>query len=247
MGEKTQIPELSIKKPILLLNERVKVGVLPKGAFVESLIIDAVEVIYSPRRDNPKRGGIPILGPTPGPIENTPWAHLYPSIPSHGTDRKLLWKVDGSTSNKVTLSRTLRPKKFLFVGKLQIDIELLKNGLSISKTIINMENKPRETGHAFHPYFSTDGGVNFEQEEIIRNHPLEEGKAVIIKPGLPTIKYTKDGETYIIEASPPPTQTLLWSDKPDLYEAIEPWWSEIGKGIVIGPRESKTFTLKITK
>lgn len=230
-----------------LSNKRVNVEIDPQGAFLNSVIIDRKEVIYKRKDDNPGRGGVPILGPTPGPVKGSLWENLYPNMPNHGIDRKVLWSVSEARKNEVVLKRTMGPKEFLFVGEIAIKFKLLKDGVSISKVITNFEEKSREIGNGFHPYFTTMKNSRFSPDIINKLHPLTPGKAEIIKPGISEVTINTDNDSYLISASPEPVQTVVWSDKPDLYECIEPWWSEEGKGDVLEPNETKTYTLKIRK
>ena len=89
--------------------------------------------------------------------------------------------------------------------------------------------------------------MNFEPKIIADIHPLQEGKAEIVKPGLAEVRYRMNGDKYLIEASPDPIQTVIWTDNSKLYECIEPWWAEKGKGDIVGPKQTKTYTLKISK
>lgn len=238
---------LNTLETITINNSRVRAEVKPQGAFLESLSIDGKEIIYKPLKENPGRGGIPILGPTPGHIKDRAWEHLYPNMPTHGIDRKVLWNIVEVAEDRVIFSRQIGPKEFLFSGAISVKISLLDNGVSISKIITNNEDKPREIGHGFHPYFTVTKDVSYKPQKIELLHPLTPGKAEIIKPGIASITITDSTDIYTIEASPKPTQTVVWTDSPDKYECIEPWWAESGKGDILGPNESKTYTLLIRK
>ena len=243
--DKEQLPKEATE--IKLSNGRVEAMVSSQGAFLESLFIDEKEVVFKPRPDNPKRGGIPILGPTPGPIKEQDWEYLYPKMPSHGTDRTIIWDIDTEEKNKISFKRLIGPKEFLFAGEIKVTIELLDHGIKITKSITNYEEKPRQIGHGFHPYFSVNEDTEFTPQEIAELHPLENEKAEIITPGIETVQIKQDEDEYEVVAKPRPVQTVVWTDDKTKYECVEPWWGRIGKGITIGPRETKTFTLEITK
>lgn len=51
----------------------------------------------------------------------------------------------------------------------------------------------------------------------------------------------------MVKSSPIPMTTAFWSDKPEVYEAIEPWAANLGKGDIIGPFETKEYVMEITK
>jgi D-hexose-6-phosphate mutarotase len=234
-------------EPILLHNSCVSAEVSPLGAFVNSLAIDGNEVVFARKKENPKRGGIPVLGPTPGPVTGTGWENLYPKMPQHGKDREVLWKVENLTEATVTFERMLGPKEFLFNGKLTVEVELLENGLRISKLITNFEDKPREIGSAFHPYFAINGETKVGPDGIAKLYPPKAGKSEIIEPGLSLVTLNKNNVFYRIQSNPKPTSTLVWTDDPDQYVCIEPWWAEKGKGDIVGPSETKKYSLTITK
>lgn len=245
--ERPQIKEVPETETLNLKNDRVTASISSQGALLESLLIDGDEVVYQPREDNPKRGGIPVLGPTPGPTKGASWEHVYPEMPSHGTDRITNWDVVSRSERAVTLRRYVGPNEFLFAGKLEVSVELVENGLILTKSITNHEDKPREIGHAFHPYFAVGTDTTFQPQTIADHHPLTNGEATIVSPGEPVVYMQRGQSRYVIEANPNPVQTVIWTDNQNLYECIEPWWAEIGAGITIGPRETKTFSLKILK
>lgn len=240
-SEKTPIDTLKLS------NERVEMEIDPQGAFLKSLEIDGKEIIYQPRDNKPGRGGIPILGPTPGPVKDNRWEYLYPNMPSHGADRKVLWSISKQKDNEIVLKRTIGPKEFLFAGEVEIKLKILEDGASISKVITNHEEKPREIGHGFHPYFPINPNTTFSPDIINNLHPITPGKSEIVKPGVSIIEMRMDKEQYSMTASPNPTQTVVWSDNPELYECIEPWWAEGGRGDTIKPNEKKTYSLEIRK
>ena len=242
-------PKEDKKNPesICLQNDRVTVSISPIGAFVESVYIDSDEVVYKPKKDAPGRGGVQVLGPTPGPVAGQSWEHLYPNMPSHGTDRKHAWDVLEQNERKAVFQRFIGPNEFLFVGVEEVEVTLLDDGVLISKTITNHEEKPREIGHAFHPYFAVTEKTTYQPEQIAELYPLTNGEAKILDPGVSECTFTRDEKTYLVEAQPQPESTVVWTDRGDAYTCIEPWWAKLGKGVTIGPLETKTFTLKIVR
>lgn len=246
----TENPDSSEEKKIesiSLMNDRVVVEVSTKGAFVKSLKIDGKDVIFSPTKENPRRGGIPILGPTPGHPKGSRWENLYPNMPTHGTDRNEVWTVNDQTDTNVVLQRVVGPKDFLFNGLLEVRVQLLASGLRILKSVTNLEDKPREIGSAFHPYFSVDEETEIAPDEVASYYPLKSGESEIIKPGVANVRIKNRAGSFRIDAEPEPTTTVVWSDNPGAYTCIEPWWAESGEGDVVGPRETKTYSLVIAK
>ncbi len=237
----------SVPESVILANNRVQIEVRFFGAFLKSLFIDGEEVIYTPR-DDPGRGGNPILGPTPGPVIGESWERLYPNMPSHGTDRRVLWQVESVSETAVVLGRNIGPDEFLFAGRHEIRFELLSNGVRITKATTNYESKPREIGHGFHPYFATlDEEFVFDQKEAADKHPLEPKVPAILRPGLKVVSFTRGDSRFMIKSRPIPMSTAFWSDRPDVYEAIEPWAADLGIGDIIGPLETKEYVMEIRK
>ena len=247
MAEQVFSDENLTIEPILLRNDHVSAEIDPKGAFVNSLIIDGDTTIFPRNVDNPKRGGIPILGPIPGPIVGTTWENIYPKMHQHGSDRETVWDAFSVTKTGVILERLIGAKEFLFNGRLIIKFNLLDKGIEISRSITNFEDKPREIGSAFHPYFTFNRDSVVGPAGIAKLFPLTSGKSVIIKPGISLVTLSRESISYKIIAKPQPHITLLWTDNPDKYVCLEPWWAEKGKGDIIGPRETKKYTLKIIK
>ncbi|MBU1200565.1 hypothetical protein KJ953_03460 [Patescibacteria group bacterium] len=103
MTELIRKESLSGPEILVLKSERVRAEIQTDGADLKSLTVDGKEIIFSPKLDNLKRGGVPVLGPTPGPVVGTEWEHIYPNLPSHGTDRKTNWQVEQAHEGKIFL------------------------------------------------------------------------------------------------------------------------------------------------
>ncbi|MBU1071116.1 hypothetical protein KKG65_01750 [Patescibacteria group bacterium] len=252
MTESQRKELLSVPEVLVLKNDRVQTEVHIEGADLKSLVIDGEEIIFSPKLENLKRGGVPVLGPTPGPIKGTDWEHLYPKLPSHGTDRTISWQVDQFDEGKIVLKRFLGPNEFLFAGEIQMEIALLDDGVKIAKRITNFEDKPREIGHALHPYLSKHGDeFDFDDEVVKKIHPLVNRESKVLSKsesnGMARVSYRVKDFGVVLEADPVPTQWVFWTDDLDKYECVEPWWAEVGKGDVVGSREIKEYSLIIRK
>ncbi|MFC1710447.1 hypothetical protein ACFL0F_02195 [Patescibacteria group bacterium] len=252
MSQETKNPIDLETKPIVLSNERVEMTIDSLGAFVNSLNIDGENVIYPRTAQNPQRGGIPILGPTPGPVNELYWKNFNMKIPSHGTDRITTWGICRNYDNTVTLSRFISPKEFNYPVKKEISYTLLEDGLEMSTIISNFSKPDLEIGHAIHPYFAVNKDCLSTNQEIInvflRSYP---GEATIIrsKPSqsFAQIELFAEDNKYLLENNPPPLCVVIWTDKPEDYTCIETWHADMGRGIVIKGQSSTLITSSIRK
>ncbi|HBC72965.1 MAG: hypothetical protein UX91_C0006G0158 [Candidatus Amesbacteria bacterium GW2011_GWB1_47_19] len=235
---------------ICLRNDRVEAEVDPKGAFVNRLSIDGETVLFPRTSELPKRGGIPVLGPTPGKVAGTEWGHLYSDerMPQHGTDRVILWEIANMGDAQLRLRRYIGPAEFHFAGRKDIDIKLIESGLSMVTTIVNHTGSPKEIGHGLHPYFDTSHGFDVTTAGLADYFPLEPGKAVVTDGrGLGRIEMVIGGSNFVMETNPDPVKILLWSDKPDQYVCVEPWHADRGSGIIIPAEGSLQISTVIRK
>ena len=235
---------------LVLKNSRVEVEIDPRGAFVNRLVIDGQDVLYPRTLDNPKRGGIPVLGPTPGPVEGTGWGNLYSPqrMPSHGTDRLVDWTVSKQSADSITLSRFIGPSEFDFAGVKEYEIKLLGSGLQIVATITNHTDSPKEIGHALHPYLDAREGFSVETQELQPHFPLTPKKSVKLDgQGLSSVDFTIGANKYSMETDPGPVKWILWSDKPEDYVCIEPWYAGLGSGVLVSGESSSDFSVVIQK
>lgn len=232
-----------LERAVVLRNQSAEAKIYPQGAFLSSLAIEDKHIIFPPTKEKPGRGGIRLLGPTPGPIKDTFWESLYPNMPSHGTDRKVSWSIQMMKPESILMQRSLGPAEFLFTGMVTIQHQLLKDGYVLQKTVENWEDKPRNIGTAFHPYFSLDERLKFSIDGL---YPLKDGDARIVSP-IPLFRVIGENGVYEVKSDPRPTQTVVWTDNANQYVCIEPWWAEIGNGDTIPPRGRKNYSMSIMR
>ena len=111
------------------------------------------------------RGGIPVLFPSPGKLEQDIWHHgpRTGGMKQHGFARNLPWSVSKQASNAVTL--TLAANAFTLAQypwpfRVELQIELRGTCLTLDTRVTNMGNEPMPYGLGFHPYFRVTDKVH---------------------------------------------------------------------------------------
>lgn len=115
------------------------------------------------------RGGIPVLFPSPGKLENDRWARdgKSGSLKQHGFARNTGWKFVGTQTNDhaaLTLhleSSTETLANYPWPFAVDLTFSLLKNVLRIEIKVANTGTEPMPYGFGFHPYFLAD----FQEKE----------------------------------------------------------------------------------
>ncbi len=155
------IPELALR------DDDAEVTVAPsRGALVTRFFDGTREILYLDRAsflDTSKnvRGGIPVLFPSPGKLENDRWSRNGKSgaLKQHGFARNAAWKVaqtDVSTRAQATLaldSSEETRKEYPFDFRVELTFSLRAPTLRIGITVENKSAEPMPYGFGFHPYF----------------------------------------------------------------------------------------------
>lgn len=244
-------------KPIILRNNLVTANIDAFGGFVNSLRIDGINILWRrfPLAEfgqvSRKRGGIPVLGPTPGPVKDTAWIEkgVPVTMPQHGTDRRVEWEVTELYGDMVVLERIIPESEFgIGASHKTARFTLLPTGVGLSATILNLEDHPIEVGHAWHPYFRRWGlEITGKLAQKIAGQDLS--KAVIV-PGSEIgneIALKFGGQALRILTHTTPLNWVVWSDCQNRYIAIEPWWAGIGQGVQVGPGQEESFSMSIIR
>jgi galactose mutarotase-like enzyme len=202
-----------------------------RGGLVTSLSINNTEILYLDREtfdDLTKnvRGGIPLLFPNAGPLKGG----LY-NLPQHGFARRMRWNTIVQNQKSITLQ--LLPteetmKNYPFDFELKLTVEVDKNKLTHSMTVINTGDKPMPTAYGTHPYFAIP---QEEKQRLITNienfNPkevnwMEEIDKPFINPGL--IKVQMPGREITIENDPNIFEfAIIWHQAGKNFICIEPW------------------------
>jgi galactose mutarotase-like enzyme len=135
---------------------RSLVEVVPeRGGLITRFVVDGREVLYLDRatladRQKNVRGGIPVLFPSPGKLENDRWARdgREGTFAQHGFARNVPWRVEGE-STLVLDTNPLWPWPF----ELQHHVSLRGRTLRIDQRLTNRSESRMPFGIGFHPYF----------------------------------------------------------------------------------------------
>jgi galactose mutarotase-like enzyme len=150
---------------ITLQREHAEVKIAPqRGAIVTSFRVRDRELLYLDQatfndRSKNVRGGIPLLFPSPGKLENDHWQHAGQSgdLNQHGFARNLSWQIDGSVAaSRATLAieadgQTLQVYPWRFSA--QVTYSLEPTTLELRFAITNQDTNPMPFALGLHPYF----------------------------------------------------------------------------------------------
>lgn len=132
-----------------------------RGAIVTGLSVDGREVLYLDRatfEDPTKnvRGGIPILFPFAGRLENDRFLPAHTTIPQHGFGRNRAWAVTGKDERKIVCalepdaaSRSVYPYEF----RAEQSCRIIPRGVLVELRIRNRGDRPFPVAPGWHPYF----------------------------------------------------------------------------------------------
>jgi galactose mutarotase-like enzyme len=137
-----------------------------RGALVTGFFDGARELLFLDRdsfldRSKNVRGGIPVLFPSPGKLENDAWARegRTGSLKQHGFARNSSWKVlRRGTGERAELTlglessaETLRDYPWPF--RVELTFALREKTLRIEIQLFNTGSESMPYGFGFHPYF----------------------------------------------------------------------------------------------
>ena len=143
-----------------------------RGGMVFSLRFEEREYLYLDQAtfDDPSknvRGGIPILFPICGPLDQGVWnfeGGQY-HMPQHGLARQAVWEVLGQGSDWVEVGlkwsdQTLTQYPFRF--ELKVHYSVVGRTLTIRHTHGNQGSEPMPFQSGLHPYFRLEGPLSWE-------------------------------------------------------------------------------------
>lgn len=221
-----------------------------RGAIVTSFRVAQRELLYLDEatfNDSSKnvRGGIPVLFPSPGKLDNDRWSRDGKSgeLKQHGFARNLAWQVKTHTATSATLtlaSSATTLHGFPWEFKASLTYSVAANALRIDFHVTNASDSPMPMAFGLHPYFLvTDklrvriptratrafdnvakrvvsfAGFDLTQNEVDL-HLLDHGDS----QGILEI----DEATQIkIETSPQFVRWIVWTVAGKDYVCLEPW------------------------
>jgi len=264
---------------ITLRRDHTAVVIAPeRGAIVTSFRVHDRELLYLDEatlndRSKNVRGGIPILFPTPGKLQDDRFACAGRTgeLKQHGFARNLEWHPDALDDSAATLSiaandETFRAYPWRF--KASARFEVAEGSLTMRFAITNQDSSAMPFAFGLHPYFlvhdkararvptsakqafdnvkKTVGpfsGFDFTQGEV-DIHLLDHNSArAALEVG---------DQTITIEGSPELTRWVIWSIPGKEFICLEPWSApgnalNTGEGVItLAPGERRELWVKIT-
>lgn len=242
------------KDKIELWFDGTKVSFSTDGGNLEKFSVGGRDILYSDNfieinGEKKKRGGIPILFPWAGALEN---------LPQHGFARDMEWEIIEKKPDKISLKledneQTLKIFPYHFLNELKV--ELSDKELSYSLNVFNKDCKDMPIAFGLHPYFKIPADFKNLKTNIVgfepRNYELTKTLFFPIQsveiniPNWALIKLNFSGGFERREA-----RLAIWSDKTD-YLCVEPWSTPLGgflkenERMIILPGEKAEFNLKI--
>jgi galactose mutarotase-like enzyme len=228
-----------------------EVAIAPhRGAIVTSFRVAERELLYLDEatfNDPSKnvRGGIPVLFPSPGKLENDRWACAGTSgeLKQHGFARNSSWQVAAHSASSATLTlasnvETLSGFPWAFQAKLIYSVAA--SALRIEFRVINASDSPMPMAFGLHPYFlvgdkarvqiSTHATRAFDNvlKRIVPFTRFDltqtEVDLHLLDHGSTRGVLERDDESQIaIETSPQFVRWVVWTVAGKDYVCLEPW------------------------
>jgi len=215
--------------------------VSPLGARVQALIINGESILREDDGSNPKRSGIPILGPIVDANCGI-WPKIAPNMPQHGTDRITNWEVTEETATSLTFKRTYDGIDHPLMGEAMIRIAIdTPHTFTIERKTTHRGTFAVPLGTGLHTYFLPL--AQFSGLDVF----TVENKKTYLLPGAEEVTMVLDGNRYIIRTEPATIHTVVWTENGHDHICVEPWWAEIGNAPMIKPGETRIELYSISR
>jgi galactose mutarotase-like enzyme len=265
---------------ITLQHEHAQARIAPqRGAIVTSFRVRDRELLYLDQatfndRSKNVRGGIPLLFPSPGKLENDRWQYAGRSseMKQHGFARNLSWEVEGALdAARVTLAleasaETLQMYPWRFSTRVRYTIEAA--ALEIRFIIANRDTTPMPFALGLHPYFLVDDKAQAHVATHATRAFDNVAKRVVpfdgfdfthgevdmhlLDHGSSSAVLRAGVDSISIECSPEFQRWVIWSVPGKDFICLEPWSApgnalNTGAGvIVLQPDEERELCVKIS-
>jgi galactose mutarotase-like enzyme len=258
----TAFPEIELE----LAN--VKATISPKrGGIVTGLEVDGTQLLFMDRTtfEDPSksvRGGIPLLFPFAGKIENDQLNITRTNIPQHGFARNKEWKA--TKQGKSGLLLELEPDAqireiYPWLFRLEYNLMLTERGLHMELMVDNMGQHPMPIALGWHPYFQCAA----DKKEQVRGdtpalpsgfiHDHSDVNFGIIPPpqSHPTFSIPDLGQIKITFA-PLMRYLQIWSIPGRDFICLEPFIGapnliNTAQSHMVPPNEARTYWMRIEK
>jgi galactose mutarotase-like enzyme len=194
------------------------------------------------------RGGVPVLFPSPGPLEGGRFVCGGKSgaMKQHGFARNVAWRVTGTDRRSVTLAleddettRAQFPWRFALTYRYALDGARLR----IEQRIENRGEDPMPYAAGFHPYFFVSDGAkarariptgatrawdNVAKRDIALVGPIDLTQAEVdlhlVDHGKPEAELDLgDGARVVVSGSDAYRRWVIWTLRGKDFVCLEPW------------------------
>ena len=251
---------------ITIYHGEVKASVAPaRGALVSALQVGTKQVLYLDRatfEDETKnvRGGIPVLFPYAGKLENGTLKATGTEMGQHGFGRNRAWQVKERKPwlvRMVLMHEESDRKAFPFKFVAEQSCTILPRGLQVELCVLNTGDKTMPVSPGWHPYFScpaADKGklkalaASVDQSQFSNDREFDFG--VTAPPhGRANFEVPRLG-TLTLSFSPEMRHLQFWSQPGKDFVCIEPFTGpnntiNTDQRVDIPPGSAHTFCMKI--
>ena len=223
-----------------------------RGGIITNWVSNDREILYFDYRrflDNSKsiRGGIPILFPICGNLENNSlFGDNFLDLMQHGFARDQEWIYEFNQSNNnlsLILNDTEITRKYYpFLFKIKIEITLCIETLIFNIEIFNKSNTKMPLNFGLHPYFNISDFDNIKFIEYAKSCLNQNNNNLVktenflknLSKGIDLLMYSSGSTSFIDYGlkrkitliNPPPFDlSVIWSDPPRQMICMEPWTS----------------------
>jgi galactose mutarotase-like enzyme len=254
---------------ITLASGEVTVQVAPgRGGIVSGLAVGGSEVLYLDRAtlDDPTknvRGGIPILFPFAGKLEDERFRPAGTRMKQHGFGRNKPWTVRAKSGDALRLAllpddetRAQYPYDF----EVEYGVQVLPRGLQVELVVFNRGPKPLPVSPGWHPYFHCPAARKAEVTgDVPGLRPAEQfsdarefdfgleapanGRARFDLPGLGGLR---------LSFSPAMRHLQLWSQPGRDFVCLEPFYGpnntvNTDRRMDVPPGQARDFWMRIER
>ena len=251
-----------------------------RGALVKSFRVRGRELLYLDEAtfmDPAKnvRGGIPVLFPSPGKLEQDSWQQAGRSgvMKQHGFGRTLPWKVaatapDGRSATLSLESSESTLPQYPWAFEAEMEFALNAACLRITTRVRNTGTEAMPFGLGFHPYFQVGDKARVAvSTNATRAYDSVAKQAIafagfdltaaevdvrLLDHSLQSSELSLgDGTRVVLRASPQFTQWVVWTLAGKEFVCLEPWTApgnafNTGEGLIsLAPGGEKSLWMEI--
>jgi len=225
---------------IRIENGQCSATVIPqRGGLISELEIGARPLLYLDRstvedRSKSVRGGIPVLFPFAGKLDDDRLALTDTVIPQHGFARNKPWSIIEQSASAVKIALegdedAQRQYPFDFVVEQTVTAE--PDGLRVELQVVNRDSRPMPISPGWHPYFLCPASGKSTVETDLQARPEDrfsndrEFDFGIPAPANGLVNLEIPGSGLItLGFSPEMRHLQFWSQPGKNFICVEPFW-----------------------